>query len=144
MNASRWAAFKGRLMSDNPDNVPPFARLLDALESLKTTTVRLVAITIGIVITAGLWIVHLRDPSLLDELGVLRLVAAAAPFAVVMCLGHVFFPDIVQTSGEETGPMSGYIMQARTERRRKVTVLAFAIGAANLLFMLSTRHALSP
>jgi len=72
VNASRWAAFKGRLMSDNPDNVPPFARLLDALESLKTTTVRLVAITIGIVITAGLWIVHLRDPSLLDELGVLN------------------------------------------------------------------------
>jgi len=130
-------------MSANHNVDPLFARLLHALESLTTTTVRIVAAAVGILITAGLWVLHLRDPSLLNEYPVLRLVAVAFPFAVVISLGHVVFSDIVQRSAEETGPMSGYMMQARTERRRKVTVLAFAMGGANLLFMLSTSHALS-
>src|SRR5437762_13217854 len=127
----------------NPNEVFLFVCFHDVLGFFTIMTVRIVAITVGILITAGLWVVQLRDPSLLYELPVLRFVALASPFAVVISLGHLVFPDIVQRSAEEMGPMSGYIMQARTERRRKVTVLALAIGAANLLFMLFTSHALS-
>jgi hypothetical protein len=51
-----------------------------------------------------------------------------------------FFAETTESDADQIGPMSGYLNQLKTERRRKLTILAVAIGAANLILMLSTRR----
>jgi len=61
--------------------------------------------------------------------------------SVAFCLSVLqFFAETTESDADQIGPMSGYLNQLKTERRRKLTILAVAIGAANLILMLSTRR----
>src|SRR5206468_5577752 len=106
------------------------------LESSNNTKARVLTATVGALITAGLWFVHLSDPSLVVALVPYSwLLFFAAPFVTAMSIGYLLFPEVTEGSHHETGPMSGYIRQVEADRRWKISVMAVAVGAVNLLFM---------
>jgi hypothetical protein len=113
--------------------------LIEALQSSQSTTLRVSTALAGTLVTVGMWLVHLRYPYLLFGLGFFGAVVIVPPFFTVMSLGYLFFPDITVASDDEPGPMDGYMRQVQGDRRWKITVFAAAAGAANLLFMWSTR-----
>jgi hypothetical protein len=130
------------MSEDEGDLLRWASRLFETLESANNPRPRVVAAIAGFLVTAGMWLVHLRYPSLILELGLLaRGIVVAPPLVSVMSIGYLVFPEITEERDVETGPMSGYMRMVKSDRRWKITVTATATGAANLMLMLFTSRA---
>jgi len=116
-------------------------RLFEAVEASNRRQTRLAASTVGMLATFGLWLVHLRNPSLffshhgpLGEL--IYIVVLVPPFITVFNLGHLLFPDVENPLASETGPMSGYLQSEKARKRWKISITAGVLAAGNLLCMI--------
>jgi hypothetical protein len=57
----------------------------------KNAKYRILVALISVLLTAGIWVAHLKDPSLLNDGWLLRLLAAGIPFGGVLSLGFAIF-----------------------------------------------------
>jgi hypothetical protein len=121
--------------------------LFQTLEANTQSRVRILAAAGGMLVTIGLWVVHLIYPYLFNSLLQLddRTAYLAAfvlvfspPFAAAFSIGTLLCPQAEEPVNNESGPMSGYFYQERANKRWRIVIVAGIVAAANFLLMVIT------
>ena len=115
----------------------------EALEATKRRSTRILAAAAAVLITTGMWLVHLSNSSLIfghhGALGELVYVLVLIPpFLAGVSIGYLLFPEIEKPIATGPGPMSGYLQREKAEKRWKIIVTAGMLSAVNLFCMLFT------
>ena len=125
--------------------------LFQALEESSKTRVRVLAVAGGILVTGGMWLVHLSYPYILHSvieadskitLLCLFAVVLAPPFAASFSVVSLIWPQANEPVKDESGPMSGYFYRERADRKWKIIIASGIIAAINLLLMMVTSDSL--
>ena len=115
----------------------------EAVEATKRRSTRILAAAGAVLITTGMWLVHLSNPSLIfDHHGALGelvyVLVLIPPFLAGVSIGYLLFPEIEKPIATGPGPMSGYLQREKAEKRWKIIVTAGMLSAVNLFCMLFT------
>ena len=115
----------------------------ETLEAAKRRSTRILAAAAAVLITAGMWLVHLSNPSLtfghhgaLGEL--VYVLVLGPPFLAGVSIGYLLFPEIEKPIPTGPGPMSGYMQREKAETRWKIIVTAGMLSAVNMFCMIFT------
>jgi RsiW-degrading membrane proteinase PrsW (M82 family) len=114
---------------------------IDILETEKRRRLLLLVTLAGILVTIGLWWIHLSSPGLFDKVSnniFSMAVISAPPFLAALSFGHLMLPELKEGNEYESGPMSGYLYREKSNKRWKIVIAAVMIGALNYILMLLT------
>ena len=118
-----------------------------ALEENPQRKTRIFAAIAGILVTIGMWLVHLTYPYIFQEVSdsqsnlafwCLFAAVVAPPFVVGYSIGSLVCPEANDPASEESGPMSGYFYRERANRKWRILIVAGMVGGLNFLLMLVT------
>lgn len=120
--------------------------VFDTLESPTHARKRMLVAAGALLVTIGMWTVHLLNPDILgylievDDMSKLVLgFLLAPPFVTAFAIGTFIYPQPIEPKrGTETGPMSTYFYQERSSKRWKLLIAAGLVAAVNFLLMLVT------
>ena len=120
---------------------------LDAMETNTRRKTRVLWVAGGMLATIAIWVAHWMYPYVLEDLVELQnklvflavfAVVLAPPFVVAYNIGCILFPNVNAPVKDDSGPMSGYFYQERSDRKWKLFLGAALIAAANLVLMALT------
>jgi hypothetical protein len=99
----------------------------------------------AMLVTIGMWLVHLTYPeifqTLLQEKSVSKLLIGfvlAPPFVVAFSIGSFIAPQVRKAVEDESGPMSGYFYRERVDKKYRVLICAGLFAGVNLVLMIAT------
>jgi len=118
--------------------------LVDALESDPNHKVRVFGAAGGLLLTIGMWVVHLAYPNIfrffieVDDWAKLFLgFVLAPPFLVAFSIGSLIYSEPREPNkADESGPMSTYFYQESAMKKWKVLVVAGIVTGLNFVLML--------
>jgi hypothetical protein len=124
------------------------SRVLSTLQSLESDgqkRIRIAGIAVGVLVTIGMWIVHLSFPELFQlllsgrrEIKLLAALVLIPPFVAGFSAGHLIWPSPDGKASPEDGPMSGYFYRRSADTKWKIAIAAGLVAGANFLLMLIT------
>lgn len=120
--------------------------LFNALEETTQARVHVLAAAGGILVTIGMWSVHLSYPEIFSTLfehqdrwtKFFLGFVLAPPFLVGFSIGSFICRDAYKPVKDESGPMSGYFYRQRADKKYWILIVAGLLAGLNLLLMIIT------
>ena len=119
--------------------------LFDAFEENTQIRTRILVAAGGILVTVGMWLVHLNYPeifqTLIEERSWAKFLVGfvlAPPFVVGFSIGSFIWPPADKQVENDSGPMSGYFYRERAAKKYKILIGAGLFAGLNLLLMMIT------